>query len=80
MIACGLPDVSMTSIAAELGDPNAAGVACFRREMAYRFARAHARRARLVSPRRLGIDAPVARAPRMPRPVSGVWPREPVIA
>jgi hypothetical protein len=31
--------------------------------MAYRFCEAHARRARLVSPARLGMDAPLAAAP-----------------
>jgi lipoyl(octanoyl) transferase len=54
VVACGLPDVRMTSLAAELGDA-APGVACFRREMAYRFCHAHARRQRLVSAHRLGI-------------------------
>jgi lipoyl(octanoyl) transferase len=56
VVACGLPDVQMTSISAELGAARAPGVACFRKEMAYRFARAHGRRQRLVSARRLGID------------------------
>jgi lipoyl(octanoyl) transferase len=80
VVACGLPDVNMTSIANELGEPDAVGVACFRKEMAYRFARAHGRRARLVSPRRLGIDAQVARATGAPDPLSRGWPREAVIA
>ncbi len=72
VIACGLPDLQMTSIAAERrrSDPRhvdrdsaapavgkAVGVQCFRREMAYRFCLAHGRRQRLVSPWRLGIDA-----------------------
>ncbi len=56
VVACGLPDVQMTSISAELGAARAPGLACFRKEMAYRFARAHGRRQRLVSARRLGID------------------------
>jgi lipoyl(octanoyl) transferase len=63
VVACGLPEVRMTSIAAELGTADAPGVACFRKEMAYRFCEAHARRARLVSPRTLGIDAPLAASP-----------------
>lgn len=63
VVACGLPEVQMTSIAAELGAAGAPGVACFRKEMAYRFSVAHGRRARLVSPRALGIDAPLAAAP-----------------
>jgi lipoyl(octanoyl) transferase len=60
VVACGLPEVRMTSIAAELGAADAPGVACFRKEMSYRFCEAHGRRARLVSPRALGIDAPLA--------------------
>jgi lipoyl(octanoyl) transferase len=82
VVACGLPDVAMTSIAEELKAPPAAsnprhadydsaaphdggeapGVACFRKRMAHTFSQAHGRRQRLVSPRRLGIDAPLARA------------------
>ncbi len=56
VIACGLPDVSMTSIAEELDGAATVGMHCFRKEMAYRFCEAHARRQRLVSARRLGID------------------------
>jgi lipoyl(octanoyl) transferase len=63
VVACGLPGVQMTSIASELGGSTAPGVACFRKEMAYRFCEAHGRRARLVSPHQLGIDAPLAAAP-----------------
>ncbi|HEX4484093.1 MAG TPA: lipoyl(octanoyl) transferase LipB [Solirubrobacteraceae bacterium] len=55
VIACGLPDVQMTSLAVELGAAEAPGVPCFRKEMAYRFCEVHARRQRLVSPQRLGI-------------------------
>jgi lipoyl(octanoyl) transferase len=62
VVACGLPGVQMTSLAAELGQ-RAPGVACFRKDMAYRFCEAHGRRARLVSPARLGIDAPLAAPP-----------------
>jgi lipoyl(octanoyl) transferase len=62
VVACGLPGVHMTSLAAELGS-SAPGVACFRKDMAHRFCTAHSRRARLVSPARLGIDAPLAAAP-----------------
>ena len=63
VVACGLPDVQMTSSAAELGAAVAPHVACFRKEMAYRFCEAHGRRARLVSPRALGIEAPLAASP-----------------
>jgi lipoyl(octanoyl) transferase len=55
VVACGLPDVQMTSVAAERGASSAAGVACFRKEIAYRFCEAHGRRQRLVSATRLGI-------------------------
>jgi lipoyl(octanoyl) transferase len=68
IVACGLPDVQMTSIAAELGAAGAPGVACFRKEIAYRFSKAHGRRARLVTPRALGIDAPLAAPPATPVP------------
>jgi lipoyl(octanoyl) transferase len=56
MIACGLADVQMTSIANELPVDRAVGLACFRKEVAYRFCQTHGRRQRLVTPRRLGID------------------------
>jgi hypothetical protein len=56
MIACGLPDVQMTSIANELPAYRAVGLACFRKEVAYRFCQTRGRRQRLVTPRRLGID------------------------
>jgi lipoyl(octanoyl) transferase len=74
VVACGLPGVQMTSIAAELERPGhdhadcdspasglapaarAPRLACFRKEIAYRFCEAHGRRQRLVSARRLGID------------------------
>jgi lipoyl(octanoyl) transferase len=71
VVACGLPDVQMTSIAAELGAASAPGVACFRKEMAYRFCEAHDRRARLVSPRVLGVDAPLAAPPAPVAPPAG---------
>ncbi|HTA35643.1 MAG TPA: hypothetical protein VK761_02915, partial [Solirubrobacteraceae bacterium] len=54
VVACGLPDVQMTSLAVELG-ADAPGVACFRKEIAYRFCEAHGRRQRLISPQRLGV-------------------------
>jgi lipoyl(octanoyl) transferase len=100
VVACGLPDVAMTSIARETsegrdaassvarvpkpGDTRSAripvsastprslrpGLACpeapldrFRRNVAHEFCEAHGRRQRLVSPQRLGIDAPLATAP-----------------
>jgi len=54
--ACGLPDVTMTSIARELAAaPSDRSLPCFRKRMAYAFSRAHGRRQRLVSAHRLGI-------------------------
>jgi lipoyl(octanoyl) transferase len=63
VVACGLPDVSMTSLAIE-SRGECESMACFRRRMAYAFCQAHGRRQRLVSPRRLGIDTanPIRRA------------------
>jgi lipoate-protein ligase B len=67
VVACGLPDVAMTSIAQETGG-RGEGVACFRKRVAFSFAEAHGRRQRLVSPTRLGIDTANAarRAERAP--------------
>jgi lipoate-protein ligase B len=67
MIACGLPDVSMTSIARELdAQPS---LERFRAVTARRFCEVHRRRQRPVSPRQLGIytaqahlEPPVAEA------------------
>jgi lipoyl(octanoyl) transferase len=56
VVACGLPDVAMTSIARELEPGRSTGLACVRRRVAYEFCKAHGRRQRLVSPHRLGID------------------------
>ena len=54
VVACGLPSVSMTSLAQEGSSEE---LACFRKRMAYRFAQAFRRRQRLVTPRRLGVGA-----------------------
>jgi lipoate-protein ligase B len=56
VIPCGLPGVQMTSVARELAN-RTSGLPCFRRRVAYRFCEAHGRRQRLVSARRLGIEA-----------------------
>jgi lipoyl(octanoyl) transferase len=65
VLACGLPDVAMTSIAHE-SPGECESMDCFRRRMAHAFCQAHGRRQRLVSPRRLGIDTanPTRRAER----------------
>jgi lipoyl(octanoyl) transferase len=67
VVACGLPDVTMTSISIET-DGAGEGLACFRKRMAHGFATVHSRRQRLVSPRRLGIDELLARGGRTRRP------------
>jgi lipoyl(octanoyl) transferase len=53
VVACGLPEVQMTSLGLEGGTD---GLACFRKRMAFRFSEAFGRRQRLVSPARLGIQ------------------------
>jgi lipoyl(octanoyl) transferase len=57
VVACGLPQVRMTSLAHELAPHASTGMTCVRRRMAFEFCRAHGRRQRLVSPVRLGIEA-----------------------
>ena len=50
VIACGLPGVRMTSLAAE---GSTEGIDCFRKRAAYAFAHAFGRRQRIVTPHRL---------------------------
>jgi lipoyl(octanoyl) transferase len=57
VVACGLPDVQMTSMAAEGASE---GIACFRKRMGHAFCEAFGLRQRLISPARLGIGEPVA--------------------
>jgi lipoyl(octanoyl) transferase len=54
VIACGLPDVRMTSLAQE---GIAEGVGCFRKRAAHAFAREFGLRQRIVTPRRLTTNA-----------------------
>jgi lipoyl(octanoyl) transferase len=56
VVACGLPEVQMTSMAAEGAQE---GIACFRKRMGHRFSEAFGLRQRLVSARRLGITEAV---------------------
>ena len=63
VVACGLPDVAMTSLAREAPSGATVGLPCFRRRIAHAFCEAHSRRQSLVSPRRLGIEAPLAPTP-----------------
>ncbi|MGD1056848.1 MAG: lipoyl(octanoyl) transferase LipB [Solirubrobacteraceae bacterium] len=67
VIACGLPSVTMTSLARESAGECEA-LSCFRKRAAYAFCQAHDRRQRLVSPQRLGIDTanPSRLAERVP--------------
>ncbi|HEY2142239.1 MAG TPA: lipoyl(octanoyl) transferase LipB [Solirubrobacteraceae bacterium] len=81
VVACGLPGVSMTSLArerelsvqhGEMGSQRTSGLACVRKRVAHSFCRVHGRRQRLVSPAWLKIQAPIARA--------GIGPRETIAA
>jgi lipoyl(octanoyl) transferase len=96
VVACGLPDVTMTSLFHELrdgrsreagsSDTGAAAceplLACFRKRIAHSFAQAHGLRQRLVSPQRLGLDTANAsrRAERAPLNTSPPAPAEAVPA
>ena len=53
VIACGLPDVRMTSLQAE---GVAEGIECFRKRAAYAFARQYGLRQRIVTPARLEAE------------------------
>jgi lipoyl(octanoyl) transferase len=82
VIACGLPDVTMTSIARELPSGHVLDPDGFRARMSRHFCAVHSRRPRNVSPRELGIDispqpdqpAPVASSSH-PAPMRGRTPR-----
>jgi lipoyl(octanoyl) transferase len=63
IVACGLPGVSMTSVASELGGARAIDVDRFRADVAARFCAAHGRRPHAVSPRQLGIEASAVGSP-----------------
>jgi lipoate-protein ligase B len=60
VVACGMPEVEMTSVAAETG--RAGRFDCMARRMAHRYADAHGLRQRIVTPERLGIARPVPAA------------------
>ena len=61
VVACGLPDVTMTSIAAEGGEPGENLMRCFRRRTAFSIAEALGRRQRIISRERLeqALGAPL---------------------
>src|SRR4051794_31322918 len=56
VVPCGLPEVRMTSLTAEADERR--GIDCFRRRAAFRFAEAHGRKQRLVTPARLERRVP----------------------
>ena len=74
VIACGLPEVTMTSLARELDAEGATRLPCMRRRMAFEFCQAHGRRQRLVSPRRLGVETANAAggAPQRAQPIKSI--------
>jgi lipoyl(octanoyl) transferase len=61
VVACGLPGVTMTSVAQELGSEG--HLRCFRKRAAFRFAEAFGRRQRLVSGARLEAAIAAAAVP-----------------
>jgi len=58
IVACGLPGVTMTSIARELPAGRVVGPDDFRTSMARHFCHAHGRRPRFASPQQLDLGAP----------------------
>src|SRR3954447_18218816 len=60
IVPCGLPDVAMTSVAAE-APASGPFLPCFRKRVAWRFAEAHGARQRLVS--RARLEAALGAAP-----------------
>jgi lipoyl(octanoyl) transferase len=62
VVACGLPDVQMTSLIRETSR-NAGQMKCFRRRVAYEMAQALGRRQRLVSRERLEREAELSATP-----------------
>jgi lipoate-protein ligase B len=59
VVACGLPEVTMTSVSQELASEG--HLRCLRKRVAFRFAEAFGRRQRLLSPTRL--EGAIAAAP-----------------
>ncbi len=62
VVACGLPDVEMTSVALET-DGHGEGLPCFRKRIADAFCRTHGARQRIVTPERLGLGSSLPLAP-----------------
>ena len=76
--ACGLPGVRMTSIALETG--RSGGLPCFRKRVAYAFARAHGRRSGSSRPARLGRRAVARPRVNAGRVVAGLRRRRSLVA
>jgi lipoyl(octanoyl) transferase len=86
IVACGLPDVTMTSLARELPSGHTINPDVFRARMYRHFCAAHGHRPRLLSPRQLGLDLDPAPhelgspipdpAPQPPVRVRGRTPRQ----
>jgi lipoyl(octanoyl) transferase len=62
VVACGLPDVAMTSVAAETAG-SGEQLQCFRKRVAHAFCRSRGARQRLLTPQRLGLASPDPRVP-----------------
>jgi lipoyl(octanoyl) transferase len=58
IVPCGLADVTMTSVAQELGHEPAGGLDAFAERMAQCFCEAHDRHPLVVSPESVGVGAP----------------------
>ncbi|HEY5288377.1 MAG TPA: lipoyl(octanoyl) transferase LipB [Solirubrobacteraceae bacterium] len=55
IVPCGLPDVTMTSIAQELGQEPPGGIDSFAERVAHRFCEAHERTANFLAPSKLAL-------------------------
>jgi lipoyl(octanoyl) transferase len=58
IVPCGLPDVTMTSLANELGHDPVGGLDAFAERVAQRFCEAHGRHPLVVSPEIIGVERP----------------------
>ncbi len=66
VVACGLPDVTMTSIAHELPPGRTINPDDFRESMSRHFCEAHDRPLRAIAPEQLGLDVPAPRSASVP--------------
>jgi lipoyl(octanoyl) transferase len=79
VVACGLPDVQMTSLAVETAGAGER-LACFRKRVAHAFCSEHSARQRLVTPARLGIERAYSSRPAPRAPLDASCEPAPVIA